>query len=584
MKIYGLVGWKNAGKTGLMERLVAEITGRGFTVSTVKHAHHAFDLDHPGKDSYRHRAAGAGEVLLASHERWALLHEIGAAGEPPLELLLAKMAPCDLVLVEGYKRDSHAKVEVFRREAGRELIQPDDPTVRAVASDVDPGALPVPVFDLDDTGAVADFILAEVGLTASAPGRLADDCFLPPADGKMTSVAEAQAALRARLVPVTGTEVLALERAAGRVLARDLIAARANPPAANSAMDGYAFGHASLGAGLPALALLEGRSAAGAPYAGMVPTGSAVRILTGALLPAGTDTVVMQEDVTVTGATIGFGPGLAAGANTRLAGEDLAAGEVALAAGRVLSPGALGLAAAVGVAEVAVRAPLRVGVLSTGDELVAPGSTLDPARTYDANRPMLLALARAWGHAPVDLGHVIDDRTVLRAVLDEAAGEVDVLLTSGGASAGDEDHVSALMAAEGQLHQWRVALKPGKPLVLGQWRGVPVFGLPGNPVSAFATACLFARPAMAVLAGADWPEPRGYEVEAAFGWHKRAGRRNFLRARLAADGRAEVFRTDSSGAISSLVWAEGFVELEEEAVEVKPGDRVRYVPFASFGL
>jgi molybdopterin-guanine dinucleotide biosynthesis protein MobB len=163
MRLYGVVGWKNAGKTGLMERLVAEICGRGFSVSTVKHAHHAFDVDQPGKDSHRHRMAGATEVLLSSRKRFALMHELRGAPEPSLDDLLARLSPVDLVLVEGYKRDSHPKVEAFRAETGNPLIARDDPTVRAVASDT-PLTLDRPVFDLNDTRAVADFILAEVGL------------------------------------------------------------------------------------------------------------------------------------------------------------------------------------------------------------------------------------------------------------------------------------------------------------------------------------------------------------------------------------------------------------------------------------
>lgn len=163
MRVYGVTGWKNAGKTGLMERLVAEITGRGFTVSTVKHAHHGFDVDQPGRDSWRHRQAGAREVLLASRNRVALMRELRGEAEPPLSDLLAMLGPCDLVLVEGYKRDRHPKVEAFRTETGNALIAPGDPTIRAVASDV---ALDLdrPVFDLDDTRAIADFILGEVGI------------------------------------------------------------------------------------------------------------------------------------------------------------------------------------------------------------------------------------------------------------------------------------------------------------------------------------------------------------------------------------------------------------------------------------
>lgn len=163
MKLYGVVGWKNAGKTGLMERLVSEIVSRGFTVSTVKHAHHAFDVDQPGKDSHRHRIAGATEVLLASHKRVALMHELRDVDEPPLDTLLERLSPVDLVLVEGYKRDTHSKIEAHRAVTGNPLIAPDDPTVRAVASDV-PLTLDRPVFELDDTVAIADFILSDVDL------------------------------------------------------------------------------------------------------------------------------------------------------------------------------------------------------------------------------------------------------------------------------------------------------------------------------------------------------------------------------------------------------------------------------------
>lgn len=164
MKVYGVTGWKNTGKTGLMERLVAEITGRGLTVSTVKHAHHATDVDHPGRDSYRHRQAGAQEVIVASPHRWAVMHELRGAPEPPLADLLARLSPVDLVLIEGYKSAPHPKVECHRAEAGRGLLAPDNPTIRALATDSAHPGLALPVFDLNDTGAIADFILREVGL------------------------------------------------------------------------------------------------------------------------------------------------------------------------------------------------------------------------------------------------------------------------------------------------------------------------------------------------------------------------------------------------------------------------------------
>ncbi len=593
MKIYGVIGWKNAGKTGLMERLVAEITGRGLRVSTMKHAHHVFDVDQEGKDSYRHRKAGAREVLLASHTRWALMHELGEGEEPAAEELLRKLAPCDLVLVEGYKRDAHPKVEVFRATPGRELIAPGDPSVRAIATDVvaqvEAAGTGAKVFHLDDTAAIADFILGEVGLGASpapAPGAraLKDDCFALPEGVEWTPVEEALARLRTAVAPVTGVEEIPVPEALGRVLARDHLALRANPPGANSAVDGYGFAHASLPADDPVLPLVEGRAAAGAPYGGAVPAGQAIRILTGALLPEGVDTVVMEEDVALEGGAIRFGAGIKPGANARRAGEDVEAGALALPAGQVIRPPDIALLSGLGLARAEVRTRLRVGVLSTGDEIVAPGSTLAPSATYDANRPMLLALAERWGYAPVDLGHVNDNREALRARLDEAAAKADVILTSGGASAGDEDHVSALLSEEGSLATWRIALKPGRPLVLAMWGGVPVFGLPGNPVAAMVTTLIFARPALAKLAGAGWQEPIRLHLPAAFHKKKKAGRREYLRARLTAEGTVEVFASEGSGRISGLSWADGLVELMEPAQEIAPGDRVRFLPYAGFGL
>ena len=230
-----------------------------------------------------------------------------------------------------------------------------------------------------------------------------------------------------------------------------------------------------------------------------------------------------------------------------------------------------------------MRKPLRVAVVSTGDELVDPGEPAGLGQIYDANRPMLLALIRQFGFETVDMGRIKDDRAALGAAFDQAAAQADVILTSGGASAGDEDHVSALLREAGAMQEWRIALKPGRPLALGMWQGTPVFGLPGNPVAALVCTLVFARPAMGLMAGAGWAEPQGFEVPAAFAKRKKPGRREYLRARMRA-GRAEVFKSEGSGRISGLSWAEGLVELPDGAVEIAPGDPVRFIPFASFGM
>ncbi len=595
MKIFGVVGWKNAGKTGLMERLVREITERGFSVSTLKHAHHGFDIDRHGKDSYRHRQAGAREVMLSSRRRWALMHELHATPEQSLAELLRRLSPCDLVLIEGYKRDAHPKIEASRRATDQPLIAPNDTTVIAVASDYSPPGLEVPVFDLNDTGAIADFILERTGLASPVhpqapkpdlqPPPLKDDCFALPAGVDWLPVDDALSLLRSRLQPAVPRETLDVAQACGRVLAQDQLALRANPPGANAAVDGYGFARRATGPGAQVLPLVEARAAAGAPFAGTVPQGQAIRILTGALLPQGVDTIVMQEDVTLGNGHVAFQGPLRAGANTRCAGEDVQAGHLALVAGHRLRAPDLALLTGLGLAQVPVYRQLRVGVLSTGDEIVpADGGASAPDKTYDANRPMLLSLAHDWGHRGVDLGHVQDDREALKSCLDAALGTVDVILTSGGASSGDEDHVSALLRDQRALHAWRIALKPGRPLALGVWRGCPVFGLPGNPVAAFVTALVFAHPALALMAGNGWARPQAFMVPAAFAKRKKPGRREYLRARMNDDGRVELFKSEGSGRISGLSWATGLVELADAQQDIAPGDMVRFLPYASFGV
>lgn len=594
MKVFGITGWKNSGKTGLMERLIRELTGRGLRVAAVKHAHHSFDVDHPGKDSHRHRVAGASEVLLSSRNRWALMAELRQEDEPSLDQLLARLSPADIVLVEGYKRDAHPKIECWRETLGHELIAPDEPSVKALAGDARPAGLNVPFFDLSATAEIADYILGELGLgpahleASSAPNLipppLKNDCFVLPPGVEWTPVDAALTHLKGNMHTVTGAEIIAVPEALGRVLSEDVMAKRSNPPGANSAVDGYGFAHAAISTGAQKLPLIEGRAAAGAPYPHPVPNGHAIRILTGALLPPGVDTVVLEEDVNTSATHIAFGGPVKVRANTRKAGEDVSAGAVALTAGRVIRPPDLALMSALGNTDIAVRKRLHFGVLSTGDELATPGSTDDPGKTYDANRPMLLSLAERWGYVPVDLGHVADDRAALRRRLDEAAEQTDIVLTSGGASAGEEDHVSALLTEAGAMQLWRIAMKPGRPLAMGMWQGTPVLGLPGNPVAAFVCALIFARPAASVLAGAGWVEPRGFNLPAAFEKRKKAGRREYLRARINEDGRTEVFPSEGSGRISGLSWADGLVELEDGARHVKPGDPVRFLPYGSFGI
>ncbi|MCY3878345.1 MAG: bifunctional molybdopterin-guanine dinucleotide biosynthesis adaptor protein MobB/molybdopterin molybdotransferase MoeA [Rhodobacteraceae bacterium] len=586
MKVVSIAGWKNSGKTGLAERLVGEFCRRGLKVATVKHAHHDFEIDRAGSDSFRHRAAGAGEVLIMSSRRWALIHE-NAHEAPPDGPALDKLHPADIVIVEGFKSSDLPKIETRRHAAGGRRLAPEDRHVICVASDRPAKASTPPEFDLNDTASIAGFILREVAdfdrRTAKPDLDRSGLSAMPPGTDWMP-VDEALSRLEQSVCAVTGEEIVDLAAAEGRILAQPVPVLRSSPPAMNSAVDGYGFRYADLEGESCRLALNEGRAAPGAPAIDRVPAGHAVRILTGAVLPEGVDTVMLDELAELSSGAVTFRKPSRPGLNTRKRGEDLRRGEPLFAAGRLVRSSDVASLAAAGHTRLPVRARLKVAVISTGDELVSTIGDASGNAVLDANRPMLLTLLSRWGYVGKDLGLAGDTGEAVRDALDKASQEADAILISGGASAGDEDHVSQLLTTEGEIQAWRIAVKPGRPLALAKWCGRPVFGLPGNPVAAFVCTLIFARPALNVLAGGGWHPPTGFMVPAAFSKRKKAGRREFIRARMNPDGGAEAFHSEGSGLTSGLAWSDGLVELEDGARDIGPGDMVRYIPYSSFGI
>jgi molybdopterin molybdotransferase len=413
--------------------------------------------------------------------------------------------------------------------------------------------------------------------------QLADDCFAY--GGPLMSTQEALAILRERIKPMTGVEDCALADGLNRILAEDLVAAAMVPPHDNSAVDGYALDSAGLNAAAPTTLEIVGRAAAGHPAAEAAGPGQAVRIFTGAVMPQGADTVVMQEDTVVEENRVTVPPGLKSGSNRRQAGEDTKAGDVVLAAGRRLKPQDLALAASIGRGRLPVRRRLKVAVFSTGDELCEPGKELTPGSIHDTNRYMLLSLLSRLGVAAHDLGILVDERAVVAKALAQAAASHDVLITSGGVSMGEEDHVRSIVEELGKLHFWRLAIKPGRPLALGQIGEAAFIGLPGNPVAVMICFLRFARPLLLGLAGAgeEALEPRYYQLPSSFDFDKKPDRREWLRARLVVDeqgqNRVERFERQGSGIINSLVQCDGLVEIGEAVTKIRKGDRVDFLPF-----
>ena len=409
--------------------------------------------------------------------------------------------------------------------------------------------------------------------------QLTDDCFA--FGGKPMRIEDAVAMIAERFPVVAGTETVPLGLADGRIAAEDVFAGHDLPPFANAAVDGYAVRFADLEAGTETVLPVSGRLAAGAA-AGELAVGTAIRIFTGAPMPPGADTVFMQEDVRREGDRVVLPAGLKRGANARPAGEDLAAGGLAIPAGRRLRPQDLALAAATGHAQIAVRRRLRVAVFSTGDELTEPGAPLRPGAIHDSNRVLLVTLLTRLGVAVDDLGILRDDPVTLPARLAEAARDHDLILTSGGVSTGEEDHVKTAVDASGQLMLWRLAIKPGRPVAVGLVAGTPFVGLPGNPVAVYITLLFVVRPLLARLGGARYEPPLSWPVRAGFSYRKKAGRREFVRVSLvrsgAGDLEAQKFPRDGAGVLTSLTESDGLVELPDDATGVSPGDSLAYYP------
>ncbi len=423
--------------------------------------------------------------------------------------------------------------------------------------------------------------------------QLRDDCFIN--DGKLMPADTALAILLDRLHPIVEIESVTLRAAAGRIAAAAVVAERDVPPHDNSAVDGFAVYFDDLSAASDTRLPVTGQAAAGHPLPRAQHRGEAVRIFTGAPMPqgkaggkaGGPDTVLMQEDCTVErgadGELVVIPLGINKGANRRFRGEDVRAGATVLTAGQRLRPQEIGLAASIGLTALTVYRPLRVAVMSTGDEVFEPGADLPSGGIYDANRFSLLALLDALGCDVTDLGILPDDRAAISDVLGKSAEHHDAVVTSAGMSVGEEDHLSAAVSELGQLHFWKLAIKPGRPVALGQIGAMAFIGLPGNPAAMMVTFLRLARPALLRLSGATDLEPHLYKVQAGFDHVKKPARREYVRVRLSAgkDGNliAHKFPREGAGILTSLVEADGLVELSEDTTQLTVGTMVDFLPF-----
>lgn len=595
MQVFGIVGWKNNGKTTLVERLISHLTLMGYQVSSVKHAHHKVDIDEPGCDSYRHRLAGAKQTLLATEQRWALMHEYREQKVPELSQLLGLFEACDLVIVEGYKAAQHPKIEVVRQVNKDGFLAQKMPNIVAIATDQDSLPIDLPQLDLNNIQQIAEFILQHTGLAAKpaalaklgAPATATNDCYSPAQEliAATTVWQRMQAAVQTRVA----AETLPLDECINRRLAADVTTAYDSPRFDNVAVDGYAFKYDDL-TGQPhrVLKLMSVEANAGGSAKLALTAGQCIRVLTGARMPLGADTVVMQEDVSVALQQVTFPSDCKAGANWRPQAEDVKAGAIIITKGQQIRPQDIGLAAAAGHAQLKVYSKVKVALFSTGNEVYELGSELPEDGIYDVNRHLLKALLASLHCQVTDLGILADDYHTVSRALALASQKHDLIITSGGASTGSHDHVAAVLKDLGQVHAWRVAIKPGRPLAFGKLGEAFFLGLPGNPVAANVCSLMFGQPLIRALGGGGWQRPKSYLQKLGFDVKKKAGRREWLRVSQEAQSNGDILLKRSashgSGILTSMTLADGLVELDEVTGSLPKGSLVNFIPFASFGM
>jgi molybdopterin molybdotransferase len=593
MQVFGIVGWKNNGKTTLVERLIKHLTQMGYKVSSVKHAHHNVDIDEPGRDSYRHRAAGAHQTLLSTDKRWALMHDYEKLATSELSTLLNLFEPCDLVIVEGYKASAHAKIEAVLGPDNHNCLAATMPNVVAVATNQDHLNIDLPQLDINNIVQVADFILQHTGLVNAS--STSNDCYsadqqLLPASLVWQRMQQAVATqIGDQQSSLLGTQILALGKCINRRLAQNVTSKYDSPRFDNVAVDGYAFNHDQLSRTKHfTLPLMSKEANAGGSAKISLTRGHCIKVLTGARMPVGCDTVVMQEDVSISQDGVVFPTDCKAGSNWRPQGEDVKTGDVIIAKGQQIRPQDIGLAAAAGQATLEVYHKVKVALFSTGNEVYELGQELPEDGIYDVNRHLLKALLESLHCEVSDLGILADDFDVVKHAISAASQNHQLIITSGGASTGSHDHVALALADIGQVHGWRLAIKPGRPLAFGQVGKALFLGLPGNPVASNVCTLMFGQPLIRAIGGGGWHRPKAYAQPLGFDVKKKVGRREWLRVyqQVQDNGTIVLARSAShgSGILTSMTFADGLVEIDEATGNIPKGTLVNFIPFASFGI
>ncbi|MEP7733211.1 bifunctional molybdopterin-guanine dinucleotide biosynthesis adaptor protein MobB/molybdopterin molybdotransferase MoeA [Vibrio parahaemolyticus] len=579
--ILGFAAYSGTGKTTLLEALLPKLTEAGLRIGMLKHAHHNFDVDKPGKDSYRLRKAGASQMLIASRNRFALMTETPEA-EAEFEYLLTRFDEdkLDVVLVEGCKNIAFPKIELHREEVGKPWLYPHDENIIAIASDSAELDSELPQMNINDLDAIAQFVLQYVQDAKAPKSKEKDAACCDTLSPAFLSVVQGQEKILSLVNTVSKIEACKIENAYGRVLAEHIISPVNVPQYTNSAMDGYAIRSDDVDRDSYQVVA---EVMAGHAYDQPLEVGQAVKIMTGAPTPRNGDTVVMREQAIQEGDKVTFnGANIKAGQNVRQAGEDLAIGSDVFTAGTRLASPEMGMIASLGFGEANVFRKLKVAVFSTGDEVQAPGTEQKANSIYDSNRFTIMGMLEKLGCEILDFGILEDNEQLMIEALENASAQADVVMTSGGVSVGDADYIKLALDKLGQIDFWRINMRPGRPLAFGQINNKPFFGLPGNPVAVMVSFINFVEPALRKMQGEQGWKPLKVNAIATENLRSRQGRTEFSRGIYELDdtGRLTVRTTgkQGSGILRSMSEANCLIEISPAIDTVKAGESVTIIP------
>ncbi len=579
--ILGFAAYSGTGKTTLLEALLPKLTEAGLRIGMLKHAHHNFDVDKPGKDSYRLRKAGASQMLIASRNRFALMTETPEA-EAEFEYLLTRFDEdkLDVVLVEGCKNIAFPKIELHREEVGKPWLYPHDENIIAIASDSAELDSELPQMNINDLDAIAQFVLQYVQDAKAPKSKEKDAACCDTLSPAFLSVVQGQEKILSLVNTVSEIEACKIENAYGRVLAEHIISPVNVPQYTNSAMDGYAIRSDDVDRDSYQVVA---EVMAGHAYDQPLQVGQAVKIMTGAPTPLNGDTVVMREQASQEGDKVTFNSAhIKAGQNVRQAGEDLTIGSDVFTAGTRLASPEMGMIASLGFGEANVFRKLKVAVFSTGDEVQAPGTEQKANSIYDSNRFTIMGMLEKLGCEILDFGILEDNEQLMIEALENASAQADVVMTSGGVSVGDADYIKLALDKLGQIDFWRINMRPGRPLAFGQINNKPFFGLPGNPVAVMVSFINFVEPALRKMQGEQGWKPLKVNAIATENLRSRQGRTEFSRGIYELDntGRLTVRTTgkQGSGILRSMSEANCLIEISPAIDTVKVGESVTIIP------